>query len=313
MFWWLFVVFFLTAATTSAVVIQLGNKSAQSVTDPDRIEDIWKAYHIVRAIECGSSEWYPLMDRLVKPVQSVSMEDGSHVPLILHQSQAGTDIPYEMFMRTQMILDQQPELCYYFWTDDRIRKWMKTYMGEEVMEAFNHIIPGAFRADFFRYCVLYHYGGMWLDMGTELYVNIKRWLQDHPAHGLFVVEEEFADVGYWNGCIIASPGHPALKQAIDQCMFHISIHYYGTNPLQITGPTCWYRVAHPYEKYVGKLVKPRNRHFTDVVDITWHGTRMASKRYFCYDQEQRDLKEHQQVESEPYMNLWVQHQVYATE
>ena len=44
-------------------------------------------------------------------------------------------------------------------------KFIRTYYGEFVLDAF-HRLTGAHRADLWRYCVLYYYGGVYLDIKT---------------------------------------------------------------------------------------------------------------------------------------------------
>ena len=42
-------------------------------------------------------------------------------------------------------------------------QFLEDYFDEDVQNAYNKIIPGAFKADLMRYCILYKKGGIYLD------------------------------------------------------------------------------------------------------------------------------------------------------
>lgn len=43
---------------------------------------------------------------------------------------------------------------YHFWDDDSAAEFLSLHFPPEVREAYDSILPGAFKADLFRYCVL---------------------------------------------------------------------------------------------------------------------------------------------------------------
>jgi len=57
---------------------------------------------------------------------------------------------------------------YKFYDDKDAEAFLSLHFPVEVTEAFNAIIPGAFKADLFRYCVLFIYGGVYADVDTIL-------------------------------------------------------------------------------------------------------------------------------------------------
>jgi hypothetical protein len=56
--------------------------------------------------------------------------------------------------------------------DDDIKKFLKTHFSAEVLKCFETLKNGAHKADLFRYCILYAYGGVYMDIKTELTQNI---------------------------------------------------------------------------------------------------------------------------------------------
>lgn len=53
---------------------------------------------------------------------------------------------------------------YHFWDDASAADFLSLHFPPEVREAYDAIIPGAFKADLFRYCVLLIQGGVYADM-----------------------------------------------------------------------------------------------------------------------------------------------------
>lgn len=85
---------------------------------------------------------------------------------------------------------------------------MATYHAFSVM---------AHKADFFRYCVLYAKGGVWLDIKTKLLVPLSDVFS--RRHGVWYTSINalvgFNKVSLNQGLIASPPGNPVLKAAID--------------------------------------------------------------------------------------------------
>ena len=60
---------------------------------------------------------------------------------------------------------------------------LKKYYGQSYVDKFNNIPVGAHKADFFRYCVLYIYGGVYMDIKLNLKMNMNLFV-DHNTDGL---------------------------------------------------------------------------------------------------------------------------------
>lgn len=52
--------------------------------------------------------------------------------------------------------------------DNEIRAFLKTFFTPRVLETFENLKKGAHKADLARYCLLYVYGGLYMDIKTEL-------------------------------------------------------------------------------------------------------------------------------------------------
>ena len=56
------------------------------------------------------------------------------------------------------------------------REFIKNNFDKTILYCYDMLLPGAYRADFWRYCVLYKNGGIYVDAGLKLMVNLDRYL-----------------------------------------------------------------------------------------------------------------------------------------
>ena len=185
-------------------------------------------------------------------------------------------LPPKMYscMRNHLVLNQVGEDCiHYLFHDAACRDFIAQEYPPDVLIAYDRLIPTAFKADLWRYCVLYKYGGVYLDAkldwqgggggggggGVTLRMIVERWLLSGGGRGggndaLLVLERD--GVGLWptghfgihNAFMIVKPKNPVLLD----CIFHIvsssktggmggagaGVGHDGwmTRPLFVTGP-----------------------------------------------------------------------------
>ena len=72
------------------------------------------------------------------------------------------------FSRLSESWKQQSGWEYRFYNDDDAANFLSTHFPVEVKEAYDVLIPGAFKADLFRYCVLFIHGGVYADIDVML-------------------------------------------------------------------------------------------------------------------------------------------------
>jgi mannosyltransferase OCH1-like enzyme len=80
----------------------------------------------------------------------------------------------------------------------------------EVKEAYDALIPGAFKADFFRYCILFIHGGVYADIDILCTCDLDSAIDSDVS---FLVPIDLApgkngNSCLWNGFIASAPGHP---------------------------------------------------------------------------------------------------------
>jgi mannosyltransferase OCH1-like enzyme len=121
----------------------------------------------------------------------------------------------------------------YYFDDSEMKQFIGDYDPTfRVLRAFNKLVPGAFKCDLFRYCLLDKYGGCYSDIGHTL----KTTFDSLCYSSKLVLVEEIKNLGIHNGLICCTPGHPLMKMAVQECLHNIENGIYGETDISITGP-----------------------------------------------------------------------------
>ena len=102
---------------------------------------------------------------------------------------------------------------YYFYSDDQCDLFMKTIapqIHKDIYTAYCRLPMAVMKADLWRYCIIYHHGGIYADTDTICKTNPKIFINDSL---LTIVPENSCHLCQW---VFAAPkGSPILKSVID--------------------------------------------------------------------------------------------------
>jgi hypothetical protein len=131
------------------------------------------------------------------------------------------------------IVDYNPEYTIHMYSDQDARVFLMKYFNSDIISAFDALIPGSFKADLWRYCVLYEKGGVYVDHK----VKFRGALRDVIGEGDEMVVPLDADKKHVQiGFMGFVPKHPLLKYVIDKTVENIKKEIIGLRDLEITGP-----------------------------------------------------------------------------
>jgi len=100
--------------------------------------------------------------------------------------------------------------------------------------AFTSLRPIAYKADLWRYMILWDQGGIYLDVNIQLQQDLATWVDFERDELVLVRDQEPGR--FWNAMIASTPRHPALAVIIRSVVRQVLAHSYGDNDLDITGP-----------------------------------------------------------------------------
>mmetsp|Transcript_53879 Transcript_53879/g.108199 ORF Transcript_53879/g.108199 Transcript_53879/m.108199 type:complete len:279 (+) Transcript_53879:97-933(+) len=101
-------------------------------------------------------------------------------------------------------------------------------------EAYTSLRPFAYKADLWRYMILWYCGGVYVDMNIQLRDDLSSWI-DFDIDELVLVSDQ--EPGrYWNGMMASKQRSGALAAVIRHVVRNVHDRYYGETDLDITGP-----------------------------------------------------------------------------
>jgi mannosyltransferase OCH1-like enzyme len=132
----------------------------------------------------------------------------------------------------ESLKENNPEFKHYLFDDNDCRDFIKSNFGQDVVNAFDTLEPGAYKADLWRYCVLYKSGGVYLDVKYNTCNGFK--LIDLVNEQHFCLDND--KIYVYNAFMICKPENDILLKCIHKIVDNVRNQYYGANCLAITGP-----------------------------------------------------------------------------
>ena len=173
---------------------------------------------------------------------STSLTPGGIPKIIIKTSwQTRDSMPIQMINVLEKTKSTSPDYQLYYFDNLECEEFMKDY-SPRVFEAYNKVIPGAFKADLFRICILEKYGGCYSDIGHVPFVSFNTitgdqnmvLVKDCPIKWL---NGNCKYYGIHNALMCSVKNHEFFKLLIEKTCENIEFEYYGESSLDVTGPT----------------------------------------------------------------------------
>ena len=150
------------------------------------------------------------------------------IPLDIYQVWHVKEMPSSVKESIQKIKEQNPEFQHHLYDEAMCRTFIKDNFPKKVVQAYDSIIPHAYKADLWRYCILYKKGGVYLDSkyyGVEgfkfIYLTGKEY---------FCKDVAWTFGGIYNAILICKPKNKIMLQCIHQVVKQVEEKYYGSTP-----------------------------------------------------------------------------------
>jgi mannosyltransferase OCH1-like enzyme len=156
------------------------------------------------------------------------------IPRIIYQTFESFECCENMYNSIQSWKDLNVEYEHYYFDNKKIIEFIEKYFDKSVLNSYLTLIPGAFKADLWRCCILYISGGVYIDADTVCLSPLRDYIL---VNDVFVVprDDPMSKSYLWNGFIASTPKHPFLKKQIDKIVSNVESRkkcYY----LDISGP-----------------------------------------------------------------------------
>ena len=154
------------------------------------------------------------------------------IPNNIFQTWHNKKLPPQMYLAVKYVKQQNPRFNHFLFDDNDCREFIQNNFDSDVLNAYDCLIPGAYKADLWRYCILYKRGGIYLDIKYKPLNGFKFFnLLDQEY---FVIDN--GGGGIYNALIVCKAGNEILLKAINQIVENTKNRYYGNHFLEPTGP-----------------------------------------------------------------------------
>lgn len=121
-------------------------------------------------------------------------------------------------------IDRNSDWDFQFCTEEMLIEFAEEFFTEEMKSAFFALPNQAMKAEMWKYAALYEFGGIATDISSVCRQPLNEWLDAEQTGGgnqLHVACENDSAL-FCHQTIIASPGHPALRIALDLIVERVS-------------------------------------------------------------------------------------------
>jgi len=228
----------------------------------------------------------------------------SIIPKNIFQTWSTKELSPKMKETVECLKSQNPEFTHFLFDDNDCRQFIQEYFDSDVLDAYDTLIPGAYKADLWRYCVLYIHGGIYLDIKYSCINGFKLiTLTDKE----YFVRDRFDNCIY-NAFLVTSPKNVIMIQCINKIVENIKNDYFGNTPLHPTGPALL--GSYFTNEYINYLPIYFNRFEETNEEIIMLNNNGIIKNYTEYREEQEQLQFQQ---NKHYDYLWKNRNIYQND
>jgi mannosyltransferase OCH1-like enzyme len=157
----------------------------------------------------------------------------SIIPLKIYQTWYTKNLPPKMKERVETLKQSNPKFEHHLFDDTDCREFIKDNFDVAVLNAYDSLIPGAYKADLWRLCVLYINGGIYMDIKLKCINGFKLIELTESEH---YVKDRHPPLTIYNALMVCVKNNPFLFKAICKIVFNVQNKFYGEDPLHPTGP-----------------------------------------------------------------------------
>jgi mannosyltransferase OCH1-like enzyme len=191
------------------------------------------------------------------------------IPKIIYQTVNDlNNLKPELIRNRKAIAEMNPQWQMNLYSDEDVLDFIKNEFDSEILQYYMKINPkyGAARADFFRYLIVYKYGGLYLDIKSTTTKSLDLVIGDSDEFitSTWPASIEGVDTSQWgrhdnlenteyqNWFILSSAGSKILEEVISTVCRNIDQYdpfRQGVGRLAVletTGPIAYSRVLHKY-------------------------------------------------------------------
>lgn len=128
-----------------------------------------------------------------------------------------------------------PEYTMVLFDDDEMDMFIKQHFNADIYTCYTRLNIGAAKADFWRYCILYIHGGIYLDIDSEIVKPLSELMNGDEQ---CIITREGNQGVFNNWIMMFEPLHPILLTTIQHCCHNITKKT-SKDVCHVTGPVAF--------------------------------------------------------------------------
>jgi mannosyltransferase OCH1-like enzyme len=238
-----------------------------------------------------------------RPYYTTKTTYNSIIPLKIYQTWYTKNLPPKMKERVELLKVDNPQFEHCLFDDNDCREFIKNNFQQDVLYAFDQLVPGAYKADLWRLCVLYKNGGIYMDIKLKCINGFKLIELTENEH---YVIDRLPPLSIYNAIMVCKEGNSFLWRGICRIVANVKTKYYGNHCLSVTGP-----------KLLGDIILRNNLKLnTDLIHhfnggyITYKNCFVISTEYPEYNSERISTYISINPNLKRYDKLWNERRIY---
>lgn len=167
------------------------------------------------------------------------------IPKIIYQTWKTKNLPQSCIDIKNNIQKLNPDYKMLLYDDKDIDNFIKSNFDEYTYNSFLELDVGAAKADFWRYCILYKYGGIYLDIDSNIIRPLNELIEEDDQ---CIITRENNKGIFVQWFLIFEKNHPILLDTINECCRNIT-NKTTNGILSLTGPKV-------FSNSINKIMKP---------------------------------------------------------
>jgi mannosyltransferase OCH1-like enzyme len=169
-----------------------------------------------------------------------------------------------------------PEYTHMIYDDYEIDEFVNDVYPGEISKAYNKLNIVVAKVDFWRYLILYKFGGIYLDMDSTITESLDKLISlDSDA----IISPEGNPNKYCQWCLIFNKNHPILEKTIQYVVENIEKNLYPNDIINMTGPGVYSRAINDvHEEFFNQKLNWKIDHS---MDMLFKNDKISYRIYGC--------------------------------
>jgi mannosyltransferase OCH1-like enzyme len=197
------------------------------------------------------------------------------IPKNIFQSWYTRDLPLLIQKRINIMKEANPDYEYKLYIDAEMDDFVNTEYKGEIADCYNKLNLIVAKVDFWRYLILYKYGGVYLDMDSHISVPLNEFIRSDDQ-AIITAETNPNLFAQW--ALFFNKKHPILKQLIELIVYNINTNKHPENVSKTTGPFAYSTAIKIYHYSLYNVLLNHESITTDT-DITYETNNISYRIY----------------------------------